>query len=166
MISCNRFASILAAVALAPAILGAQRADTSLALTGSDGKVKYLTITELRQLPQVELKLQEAAGSVLVVRGPSVRALLTAAGAPVGQMLRGPSLLIGVVAEGTDGYKVVFSLAELDEQFGARPAIVALTQNGRPLSAMDGPLRMIMGAEDHRARWVRHLSGLRLVSIQ
>lgn len=56
-----------------------------------------------------------------------------------------------VLAEAADGYKAAYTLAELDEQFGARTAFAALTQNGRPLSAADGPYRIIMAGEAHRA---------------
>ena len=77
----------------------------------------------------------------MVVRGPSLRSVLTLGGAPTGQMLRGPSMLLVLVAEGSDGYKVAYTLAELDDQFGARDGIIALSENGKALPDNDGPLR-------------------------
>jgi hypothetical protein len=74
-------------------------------------------------------------------------------------------MTIVVLAEASDGYKVAFALAELDEQFGARTAIVALTENGKPLSARFGPLRVAVKGEAHRARWIRQLTTLRLIKV-
>jgi hypothetical protein len=143
----------------------AQRPDTSLTLTNQDGVARKLSIAQLRAMPQVELKLQETDGSPMVVRGPSLRAVLSVGGAPTGQMLRGPSMLLVVIAEGSDGYKVAYTLSELDEQFGARDGIIALSQNGKTLPDADGPMRVVIGTESHRARWVRHLDALRVVRV-
>ena len=48
---------------------------------------------------------------------------------------------------------------------GARTAIVALTENGKPLAAQFGPLRIAVPGEAHRARWIRQLTTLRLVRV-
>ena len=74
-------------------------------------------------------------------------------------------MLLAVVAEASDGYRVGFMLAELDEQFGARAAILALTQDGHPLPARDGPLRVVVPGEQHHARWARQIIRLRLVRV-
>ena len=140
-----------------------QRTDTALTVTNAEGVARRFSIADLGALPQVELKLLETDGSPMIVRGPSLRSILTLAGAPAGQMLRGPSMLLVVVAEGSDGYKVAYTLAELDEQFGARDGLIAIIENGKPLPESDGPLRIVVGSESHRARWVRHLVALRLV---
>ena len=82
-----------------------QQADTVLTVTNQDGAVRRFTIANLRALPQVEVKVEGNDGAPAVERGPSLRALLTLTGAPAGQMLRGPSMLLVIVAEGSDGYK-------------------------------------------------------------
>jgi hypothetical protein len=160
---------LLAAVALATTLTAsramAQHADTAITLTNQDGAVRRFTIADLRALPQIEVKIDGNDGGPMVERGPSLRALLTLGGAPAGQMLRGPSMLLVIVAEGSDGYKVAYTLAELDEQFGARDGIIALSENGKPLADNDGPLRIVIGAESHRARWIRHLVALRIVRV-
>lgn len=90
---------------------------------------------------------------------------MTLIGAPTGHALRGPSMLLAVLAEASDGYRVAYMLADLDEQFGARTAILALTQDGHALSARDGPLRIIIAGEEHHARWARQVVRLRLVRV-
>jgi DMSO/TMAO reductase YedYZ molybdopterin-dependent catalytic subunit len=71
-----------------------------------------------------------------------------------------------VLAEAADGYKVAYSLAELDEQFGGRRVIVALSQNDAPLPDAEGPLRVVVPGETHHARWIRQLTVLRLVRAE
>ena len=63
------------------------------------------------------------------------------AGAPQGHDLRGPALRLVVLAEARDGYAVVYSLAELSPDLGARRGIVAIEQDGQPLNEKDGPMR-------------------------
>ena len=72
-------------------------------------------------------------------------------------------MLLVVVAEAADGYKAAYTLAELDEQFGGRDGIVALTENGRPRRETDGPFRLVVAGEMHRARWVRKVVSLQVI---
>ncbi|HWP02873.1 MAG TPA: hypothetical protein VNL96_05415 [Gemmatimonadaceae bacterium] len=137
----------------------------SLELVGENGTSKMLTFAELATLPQSDVTVLEQNGSKVVFRGPTIRSLMTLVGAPTGHALRGPNMILAVLVEAADGYRVGFMLAELDEQFGARNAIVALTRDGRPLSASDGPLRIVVAGETHRARWVRQVVRLRLVRV-
>ena len=132
---------------------------------GEDGTSQTLTMAELSALLQTEIVVEEPDGSKVAFRGPTLRALMTLVGAPTGRALRGPAMLLAVLAEARDGYRAGYMLSEIDEQFGARTAIVALTQNGSPLPAGQGPLRIIVPGEEHRARWVRQLTRLRLVRM-
>ncbi|HEY7567588.1 MAG TPA: hypothetical protein VH762_08445 [Gemmatimonadaceae bacterium] len=160
-----RIRAAVAAIIIASATRTAAQVP-SLKLTALDGATKTVTVTELQALPQVEVADSSAEAGRLVFRGPTVRSVVSLIGAPEGRALRGPSMMIVVVAEASDGYKVAYALAELDEQFGARTAIVALTENGKPLAAQFGPLRIAMAGEAHRARWIRQLTTLRLVRVQ
>lgn len=143
----------------------AQGASGALTLVGEAGASKALTMAELAALPHVEVIVREADSLRIVFRGPALRALMTLIGAPTGHALRGPSMLLAVLAEASDGYRVAYMLADLDEQFGARTAILALTQDGHALSARDGPLRIIIAGEEHHARWARQVVRLRLVRV-
>lgn len=105
------------------------------------------------------------ANGVTRYRGPALRSVVTLAGAPEGRALRGPGMTIVVLAEAADKYKVAYTLAEIDEQFGARTALIALTQNGQPIAADEGPMRIVMPGETHRARWIRQLTTLRLLQV-
>jgi len=68
-----------------------------------------------------------------------------------------------VIAEAEDGYRVVFSLAELDSGVLDSDIIVADTMNGEPLDPKQGPLRLVAPHEKRPARWVRMLKSITLV---
>ncbi|MGH7713146.1 MAG: molybdopterin-dependent oxidoreductase [Gemmatimonadaceae bacterium] len=154
---------LIAAGCLLSTLAAAQSTAPALKLVALDGASTVMRLAELQALPQVELTDSSPSTGVARFRGPTVRAVVSLAGAPEGRALRGPSMVIVVLAEASDGYKVAYRLAELDEQFGARAAIVALTQDGQPLPTSDGPLRIVVPGETHRARWIRQLTTLRLL---
>jgi hypothetical protein len=144
--------------------LGAQTA--TLVLTGEDGRSRTLTMADLSALEQHEVTSVERDSSRVTYRGPTVQSLMNLVGAPTGRGLRGPAMLLAVLAEASDGYKVAFMLSELDEQFGNRAAIVALRQDGKSVDAEYGPFRVaVPGETSHRARWIRQLTALRLVRV-
>lgn len=70
-----------------------------------------------------------------------------------------------VVADDGHGYRVAYTLSEIDPQFGARTAILALTKGGRPLPDSEGPLRVIVAGDEHHARWIKQVTRLRLVKV-
>jgi len=155
---------LVASLTAAPAF--GQTPSATLTLAGENGVTKTLTMTDLAALPQQEVAITGRDSSRVVFRGPTLRALMSLVGAPAGHELRGPNMLLVVVAEATDGYKVAYALSELDEQFGNATFIVAITQNGGPLPAAERPFRIAVGgAGEHRARWLRQLTRLRLVRI-
>jgi hypothetical protein len=156
----------LTAIAMFGLVLATETAAQSVTLVGEDGTRKVLSAAELSQLPQRDVRVVERDSSVLVFRGPTLRALMTLVAAPAGHALRGPSMLLAVLAEAADGYRIAFMLAELDEQFGAREAILALTQNDGQLPARDGPFRIVVPGEVHRARWARQIETLRLTRVR
>jgi DMSO/TMAO reductase YedYZ molybdopterin-dependent catalytic subunit len=134
----------------------------TLTLLGLEGNRRVLALAELQALPQQQYR-DSGSNGVHVFRGPALRELLTLVGAPEGRALRGANMQLVVVAEASDNYRVAYSLAELDAQFGARHALVALTQDGAALPPNEGPLRIVMPGESHRARWIRQLTTLRVV---
>lgn len=70
-----------------------------------------------------------------------------------------------VVAEAGDGYRVVFSLAELDSDFVDSEVIVADTLDGAPLGTKQGPFKIVAPHEKRPARWIRMLKSLTVVKV-
>jgi len=70
-----------------------------------------------------------------------------------------------VIAEAEGGYRVVFSLAELDSGILESEVIVADTIDGAPLSAQQGPFRLVAPHEKRPARWVRMLKSITVMRV-
>jgi len=62
-----------------------------------------------------------------------------------------------------DGYRVSFSLAEPDPGFRERPILLPHQRDGQTMAENQGPLRLVVADEARPARWVRQLSGLRVI---
>jgi len=85
------------------------------------------------------------------------------AGMSQGEALRDPAMTTYVLAEAADGYRVVFSLAELDSGIIDSEVIVADTMDGAPLGDKLGPFRLVAPHEKRPARWVRMLKSVAVV---
>ena len=91
--------------------------------------------------------------------------LASRAGLPAGEALKGPALATVIVADAADGYRVVFSLPEIDARLGNKPVLVADHCDGAPLPATDGPVRLVVPGEMRAARSLRQLSRLSAVVV-
>jgi hypothetical protein len=96
--------------------------------------------------------------------GVTVQDLLRRAGVPQHEKLRGTVMAMYVLAEASDGYRVVYALPELDSDFQDSDVIVADTMNGSPLGENQGPFKMIAPHDKRPARWIRMLKSLTVVS--
>jgi hypothetical protein len=71
-------------------------------------------------------------------------------------------VLRAALAEGADGYKVVYALPEFDTDFTDGLILIADRKDGELLPPKEGPLRMVVPWEKRQARWIRQLTVLRL----
>ena len=92
--------------------------------------------------------------------GVWLRDLVAAAGLPVGAAVKGSALVMRVTAVAADGYRVGFSLGEIDAKLGNAAILVADACDGKPLAATDGPVRLVVEGEERAARSVRQLMEL------
>ena len=142
------------------ACCGAARAQAPAALTVRNGdKVIALSAGKLAGMSRATIEARDERENVKY-EGVRLIDVLAQAGVTFGQTLRGPRLASYVLAGSPDGFRVVLALAEIDPDFANRDAIVADRRNGSPLSTRDGPLQLIVPADIHHARWVRHLTTL------
>jgi hypothetical protein len=120
-----------------------------------------LSTADLKAMPRKTLKVENPHDKKTeVYEGVLLSDLFHKAGAPRGHQLRGPTMTTYVLAEAADGYKVIFSLAELDSDFTDADAIVADTLDGAPLGANEGPFKLVVPHDKRPARWVRMLQSL------
>jgi hypothetical protein len=89
--------------------------------------------------------------------------LLTRLGVP--DKPRGKEFRLYLVAEGSDGYQVVYSLGEVTPDVHDATVIVADTLDGKAL-ADDGPLKLVATGEKRPARWVRNLGAIRVLTAE
>jgi hypothetical protein len=98
--------------------------------------------------------------------GVPVIELLRQVGAPVGKDVHGKALAEYVVATGSDGYKAVLALAEVEPDFHPGDVLVADTVNGKPLDAKIGPFRLVVFDDKRPARSVRNLISVELKAAE
>jgi DMSO/TMAO reductase YedYZ molybdopterin-dependent catalytic subunit len=146
---------------LAP-IAGADGPQGRVLLT-VNGEVEHplrLTADDLAGLPRQSIKAKDHKGVEATFAGVPLVEILKKAGARVGERLRGGALADYLVVEASDGYRVVFALAELDPAFNDRTILLADRRDGRPLDASEGPLRVVVPGEKKHARWARQVTTL------
>jgi hypothetical protein len=98
--------------------------------------------------------------------GVPLSAVLSLGGITLGDSLRGPKMAQVLLAEASDGYKVVFALAELDPAFATREILLADKRDGKPLDSKQGPFRIVAPGDKRPARWIREVTKLSLVAVQ
>lgn len=137
---------------------------STLAISGSVAKPMTLTAQEIKGLPRTTVTVSEE-GREVKYEGVLVGEILTRAGAPLGRDMTGAAVASYVVATAADGYRAVFSLAELDPAFTGSEIIVADTIDGKPLFDYQGPLRIVAPHDKRGARSVRMLQRLEVVRL-
>lgn len=135
-----------------------------LRIDGAVATPLVLTAADLQKMPRKKLavlnpheKKQEA------YEGVALEELLRRAGVPQGEKLRGAAMATYVIAEAEDGYRVTFSLAELDSGIVDSEILVADSMDGAPLPAKVGPFRLVAPHDKRPARWIRMLKSLTVV---
>jgi len=131
---------------------------TTLTVTGPSGKDLSLSAADLKAMPHKNVTVfNEHAKVNETYTGVVLADLLTKAGVPVGKDLKGKAFLLYVVAEGTDHYRVLYSLSEVDPVNHSGDVIVADSLNGAPLTT-DGAFKLVSSEDKRPARWVRNLT--------
>jgi DMSO/TMAO reductase YedYZ molybdopterin-dependent catalytic subunit len=132
-----------------------------LKINGGVSTPLVLTVADLKNMPRKKLTVVNPHDKKTeMYEGVLLEELLRKAGAPQGENLRGAAMASYILAEAADGYRVVFSLAELDSGILESEIIVADTMDGAPLGAKQGPFRLVAPREKRPARWVRMLKSI------
>jgi DMSO/TMAO reductase YedYZ molybdopterin-dependent catalytic subunit len=147
--------------ATAPA---AQTGPAFITITGDVPKPLTLKAEDLAAMPREKASVPEQDGTSVEYEGVPLRDVLKLAGLPIGK-LRGKSLSIYVLAKAHDGYQVVFTLGEIDAEFGNEQILLADKRDGKPLFGYQGPLRLTVPKDKAGARSVRMLETLQVVSV-
>ena len=153
----------LALLALAASCAGAQ----SLKVQSQDGTTVTLTAADLRGLPHRVLDVKEPHdGKPLKFDAIPLKAVLEKGGATLGDSLRGKRMSQCLLVQAADGYSAVIALPEIEPEFTSGEVFLADGQDGKPLDAKAGPLRIVIPADKKMARWVRQVTALKIVVVQ
>lgn len=134
-----------------------------LEVTGAVKTPLSLSLADLKAMPRKTVRVNGQNGQAAqVYEGVALAELLQRAGVPQGGDQAGPWMAAYVVAGAADGYRAVFSLAELNAGIGGVEALVADTLDGAPLGEGQGPFRLVVPSDKRAARWVRMLQSVRV----
>jgi len=120
----------------------------------------------LAGLPRVKVEAKERDNPSATYEGVALGAILERAGLPRGEKLRGKALRAIVVITASDGYQVVFTLADTDPAFTDRQIILADRKDGKPLPEKEGPFRIIAPLEKRPARWIRNVKTIAIKTVE
>jgi len=134
-----------------------------LTITFGDKSATW-TADQLAGLPHLTVTVHNAHSNAdETYSGVPLIALLTPLG--VSEKPRGKDLRLSVMAEGSDLYEVVYSIAEVTPDVSNATVIVADRENGKAL-ASDGPLKLIATNDKRPARWVRSLVAIKVFAAE
>lgn len=142
---------------------GPARAQPAISVTDATGATASVNLGEL---PRQTVVTADHRGLRTTFEGVALRDVLTKAGVPLGEALRGKALAQVIVASAPDGYLVAYAIAEVDAAFTDQVILVADTRDGRPLLPDTGPLQIIVPRDKRPARWVRQVSKLEVRAVK
>lgn len=159
-------ARLILALAFVLAAVPVFAADTNqvVAVCGDVPQPRAYSLTELQAMPTVTITARDRDGTNANYTGVSMQELLRRSGAPADDAMRGTALTKMVVVHAADGFQAGFSLAELDPAVGDRQVVLAWNRNDEPLTAAQGPLRLVVPDDKRQARWVRQVTAIELVT--
>ena len=157
---------LLLALSLSFVAAAQNESASALVIHGAVAKEQQFTPGDLKQLARITVTAKDHDGNTHSYQGVSLNLLLSQAGVPQQGALRGKGMSLAVLVEAGDGYRAVFSLAELDPDFSGTPVLVADTVDGKPLAEKEGPLRLVVPSDKRSARWVRMLKSIKVISVE
>lgn len=122
-----------------------------LKISGEAGRSLTLTLKDIAQMPHTTATIAGKDGKQHAYSGVPVSFMLdkvrdTAAKGSHGNLSK------YLLVKCADGYKVLFSFAELDNSFTNKMVILADSMEGNPLPEARGPLRIVVTDEKKPAR--------------
>lgn len=132
-----------------------------LRITFGDKTVEW-TSPSLEALPHTTITVyNEHAKTDQTYSGVPLTDLLTPMGVPTKP--RGKDFRLYIVAEGSDGYQVVYSLGEITPDVHDGTVLVADQLDGKSLGN-NGLFQLVATGEKRPARWVRNLVAIRVLT--
>jgi DMSO/TMAO reductase YedYZ molybdopterin-dependent catalytic subunit len=147
------------ALALLLASTAVAQSDASVSVTGNVQQALVLKGSDLAKMPRATLSTTNS-GVVTTYEGVLLSEILKKAALSPGEENAGY-----VVASASDGYRALFSLAELDPTVTDSQVLLADRSNGKPLTGRDGTFRLVAPKDIRGVRSVRQLVKLEVVLL-
>jgi len=137
---------------------------TTLTITLGD-KTSVLAPADLAAMPRETVTVTNGhTKTTETYTGVPIAALLEKLGLPFTKPNEHTLLRTYLVAEGTDGYRVLVSAYETLAPIRSTSAIVAITLDGKPLAA-DGAFKLVIPGDTRPQRWVQNLKSLNIKTV-
>lgn len=162
------FADRTGAAAMPPGAAMHRQPSSLLTVTGVGKAARVFSIAALRSLPVTTQTATYRAGSRTITdtyTGVTLWTLLRAVGPPAGTSSNAVVLHDIVVATGTDGYRAVIAMGEIDPQFGHQPDLIAYADTAGQLgtSGRDGFARLVVPGDRAGGRYVSNLARIAII---
>lgn len=141
------------------------QAFAQITLRINDASPVTVLAADLAKLPRQTAVLNDH-GKQISYEGVLLHDVLEKGGIDFGKELRGKQLSTYVAALATDGYEVVYALAEFDPTVMDSGIIVADKRDGQPLAATEGPLRIIAPHDKRPTRSLKSLQEIDVVQLK
>lgn len=139
----------------------------SLRISIGTDHAKTIDLAALKAMPQKIVTFHNVHTSAdETYSGVPLIDLLASLGVPRGKDLHGKGLSEYIMATGSDGYKAVLALAEVDPAFHPGDVIVADSMDGKPLDAKNGPFKLVVTEDKRPARSVHNLVSIEVKTAE
>ena len=145
-------------------VLACLPASAQIVLRINQAPPRNIAAETLSKLPRHTAVLNDH-GREIKYEGPLLRDVLAEAGIDLTKGLRGKQLSSYVTALATDGYEVVYALAEFDPTVVNSDIILADKREGQPLAANEAPFRIVAPSDKRPARSVRMVREIAVVQL-
>lgn len=140
---------------------------TEATIEGLDGRTAKVSTSTMKQMPRNSVTVTDPKTKAEQhYEGVLLSEVLGKVDAPTGKTLHGVELRDYVEVIASDDYRVVFSLAELDQPTHSNKVLLADTLDGQPLNATQGPFKLIAPEDTRPERWVRMVSRIHIVQAR
>ncbi|AFD09413.1 molybdopterin-dependent oxidoreductase [Solitalea canadensis] len=134
----------------------------SVTISGEVKTPVELKVEDINKMELTQVTKKDKNQVEHIYSGIELSQLLSTAGVALGKELRGEHLLKYLLIEASDGYQVLFSLAEADPEFVSRKIILAIKKDGSLLPSDEGPFHIIIDGEGRGSRNVRQVTSIKV----
>lgn len=132
-------------------------------VNGDVARPLRITESDLAKLPRRTVALKDHAGITVTYEGIPLVEITRLARVPYGEDLKGKDMATYVVVKGSDKFRAIFALPELDPTYTDKIVILADKKDNQPLPSDEGPLRIITPDDKRQSRWVKRAVALTVV---